>query len=162
MRGNDARYIQLDRSSKDGIGPQITVFLLLTMASLSPQAVTALKERVDAACADQEKGIPGAVAVVVGKDGKEHFAHASGKRGHGSEEPMTLDSIFWIASCTKMITGIACMQLVEQGILKLDDADQVEKVCSELKEVKVLQDDGTLVEKCRGITLRMLLNHTGK
>ncbi|GIK00368.1 hypothetical protein Aspvir_004391 [Aspergillus viridinutans] len=61
------------------------------MASLSPQAVTALKERVDAACADQEKGIPGAVVVVVGKDGKEHFAHASGKRGYGSEEPMTLD-----------------------------------------------------------------------
>jgi hypothetical protein len=27
------------------------------MASLSPQAGTALKERVDAACADQEKGL---------------------------------------------------------------------------------------------------------
>ncbi|PKX97003.1 serine hydrolase domain-containing protein [Aspergillus novofumigatus IBT 16806] len=130
------------------------------MASLSHQAVTALKERVDTACADQEKGIPGAVVVVVGKDGKEHFAHASGKRGYGSEEPMTLDSIFWIASCTKMITGIACMQLVEQGVLNLDDADQVEKICPELKEVKVLQDDGSLVEKRRGITLRMLLNHT--
>lgn len=75
---------------------------------------------------------------------------------------MTLDSIFWIASCTKMITGIACMQLVEQGVLNLDDSDQVEKICPELKDVKVLQDDGTLVEKRRGITLRMLLNHTGE
>ncbi|RLL95437.1 hypothetical protein CFD26_101177 [Aspergillus turcosus] len=130
------------------------------MASLSPQTVTALKERVDAACADQEKGIPGAVVVVVGKDGKEHFTHASGKRGYGSGESMTLDSIFWIASCTKMITGIACMQLVEQGVLNLDDSDQVEKICPELKDVKVLQDDGTLVEKRRRITLRMLLNHT--
>jgi CubicO group peptidase (beta-lactamase class C family) len=132
------------------------------MASLSPQAVADLRERVDAACADQETGIPGAVVVVVGKDGKEHFAHASGKRGYGSEESMTLDSIFWIASCTKMITGIACMQLVEQGLLNLDDSDQVEKICPELKEVKVLQDDGSLVEKRRGITLRMLLNHTGE
>ncbi|KAF7156084.1 hypothetical protein CNMCM5623_009226 [Aspergillus felis] len=130
------------------------------MASLSSQVVSALKERVDAACADQEKGIPGVVVVVVGKDGKEHFAHASGKRGYGSEEPMTLESIFWIASCTKMITGIACMQLVERGLLSLDDSDQVEKICPELKEGKVLQDDGTLVEKRRGITLRMLLNHT--
>ena len=26
-----------------------------------------------------------------------------------------MDSVFWIASCTKMIGGIACMQLVEQG-----------------------------------------------
>jgi CubicO group peptidase (beta-lactamase class C family) len=32
----------------------------------------------------------------------------------------------------------------------------------ELKAVKVLQDDGKLVEKERGITLRMLLSHTGK
>jgi CubicO group peptidase (beta-lactamase class C family) len=41
---------------------------------------------------------------------------------------MTMDSVFWIASCTKMITGIACMQLVEQGKLSLDDGDQVEKI----------------------------------
>jgi CubicO group peptidase (beta-lactamase class C family) len=54
------------------------------------------------------------------------------------------------------------MQLVEQGLLNLDDSDQVEKICPELKEVKVLQDDGSLVEKRRGITLRMLLNHTGE
>jgi CubicO group peptidase (beta-lactamase class C family) len=54
------------------------------------------------------------------------------------------------------------MQLVEQGLLNLDDSDQVEKICPELKEVKVLQNDGSLVEKRRGITLKMLLNHTGE
>jgi CubicO group peptidase (beta-lactamase class C family) len=74
---------------------------------------------------------------------------------------MTQDNIYWIASCTKMIVGIACMQLVEKGILALDDSNQLESLCPELKNVKVLQDDGTLVEKKRGITLRMLLNHTG-
>jgi CubicO group peptidase (beta-lactamase class C family) len=132
------------------------------MASLSPQVVSTLKERVDAASADQETGLPGSVVVVVGRDGKERFAYAGGKRGYGSSEPMTLDSIFWIASCTKMIVGIACMQLVEDNRLALDDASQVEKLCPELKQVKVLQDDGQLVEKKRGITLRMLLSHTGK
>jgi len=75
---------------------------------------------------------------------------------------MTLDSIFWIASCTKMLVGIACMQLVEKGALSLDDSAQVERLCPELKQVKVLQEDGTLVEKKRGITLRMLLSHTGR
>lgn len=50
----------------------------------------------------------------------------------------------------------------QEGRLSLDDSDQVETICPELKEVKVLQDDGTLVEKRRGITLRMLLNHTGE
>ncbi|TKA42725.1 hypothetical protein B0A55_13308, partial [Friedmanniomyces simplex] len=73
---------------------------------------------------------------------------------------MTLDSIFWIASCTKMITGVACMQLVEQGKLSLDDPAQVEGLCPELKDVKVLQPDGSLFAKKRGISLRMLLTHT--
>lgn len=31
----------------------------------------------------------------------------------------------------------------------------------ELKDVKVLEEGGKLVEKKRGITLRMLLSHTG-
>ena len=75
---------------------------------------------------------------------------------------MTVDNVFWIASCTKTIVGIACMQLVEQGLLALDDSRQVETICPELKEVKVLQDDGKLVPKKRGITLRMLLSHTGE
>jgi len=98
--------------------------------------------------------------VVVDKNGEELFAHSAGKRGHESSEPMTLDSIFWIASCTKMITGIACMQLVEKGILSLDSSTLVESLAPELKEAKVLTEGGKLVEKKRGITLRMLLSHT--
>ncbi|KAL2011493.1 hypothetical protein VTN00DRAFT_4211 [Thermoascus crustaceus] len=130
------------------------------MAPLPTEVVQALQQRVDAACANQETGIPGTAVVVVDREGRELFAHAAGKRGYGSKEPMTLDNIFWIASCTKMVVGVACMQLVEQGKLALDDAAQVESLCPELKDLKVLQDDGTLVEKKRGITLRMLLSHT--
>ncbi|KAL1847035.1 hypothetical protein Plec18170_008809 [Paecilomyces lecythidis] len=130
------------------------------MGTFSASTVKTLQQKIDAACADQEKGLPGTTIVVVGKDGKEKFAYSGGKRGYGSSEPMTLDNIFWIASCTKMVVGIACMQLVEQGKLSLDDSDQVEKLCPELKDIKVLQDDGTLVPKKRGITLRMLLSHT--
>lgn len=78
---------------------------------------------------------------------------------------MTLDSIFWIASCTKMIAGIAAMQLVEQGKLILDDADFAEKLAPELKRAKILKgfgddDKPILVEKKNRITLRMLLSHT--
>jgi CubicO group peptidase (beta-lactamase class C family) len=127
----------------------------------SAQATKDLQATLEKATADTAKGLPGLVGVVIGKDGKELFAHAAGKRGYGSNDPMTLDSIFWIASCTKMITGVACMQLVEQGKLSLDDASQTEKLCPELKDLKVLQSDGSLVPKKRGITLRMLLSHTG-
>jgi CubicO group peptidase (beta-lactamase class C family) len=129
--------------------------------SFSSEATTNLRATLDSACADGEKSLPGVVGVIVGKDGTEHFAHAAGKRGYGSSDAMTLDSIFWIASCTKMITGIACMQLVEQGKLSLDDPSQVEELCPEMRDLKVLLADGSLVEKKRGISLRMLLTHTG-
>ena len=130
--------------------------------SLSGEAVSKLQSAFDDACADSAKGLPGVVGVAVGRDGKELFAYASGKRGFGSEEPMSLDNVFWIASCTKLITGIACMQLVEQGKLSLDDAAQTEGLCPEIKDLQVLQSDGELVPKKRGITLRMLLSHTGE
>ena len=128
---------------------------------LSSESINNLQSAFDSACADHNKGLPGVVGVAIGKDGKELFAHAAGKRGSGSQEPMSLDSIFWIASCTKMITGVACMQLVEQGKLSLDDAAQTEKLCPEIKDLQVLQPDGKLVPKKTGITLRMLLSHTG-
>lgn len=57
------------------------------------------------------------------------------------------------------------MQLVEQGSLSLDNVQQVENIAPELRDVKVLEGDlksgFRLVEKQRGVTLRMLLNHTG-
>jgi CubicO group peptidase (beta-lactamase class C family) len=131
------------------------------MVQFSSAVLGSLRQTVDTACTDPKSDIPGATVVVVGRDGKELFAHCAGKRGVNSHEPMTQENIYWIASCTKLIVGIGCLQLVEQGKLALDDSNQLEELCPELKSVKVLQDDGTLVEKKRRITLRMLLTHTG-
>lgn len=129
---------------------------------LSEDVLKNLRKTVDDAVADPKSDIPGTCVVVVGKDGKELFAHAAGKRGVNSSENMTLDNVFWIASCTKMIAGLACMQLVEQGKLHLDDGDEIEKLLPEFKDLKVLQKDGKLVDKNKKITLRMLLTHTGR
>lgn len=52
------------------------------------------------------------------------------------------------------------MQLVERGHISLDDAEGVERLYPELKDVRVLRC-GELLEKKRGITLMMLLTHTG-
>jgi CubicO group peptidase (beta-lactamase class C family) len=129
---------------------------------LPDQVIQNLKKTVDDACADPRADIPGTSVVVVGKDGKELFAYSAGKRGLNSSEDMNLENVFWIASCTKMIAGIACMQLVEQSKLHLDDGDEIEKLIPELKDLKVLQKDGKLVDKNKKITLRMLLSHTGR
>lgn len=128
--------------------------------SLTEETRSRLRDIVDKSCEDQQYGLPGTSVVVIGKDGKELFAHSAGKRGLASQEPMSQDHIFWIASSTKMLVGLACMQLVEQGLLGLDDGDQIESLCPELKDLQVLRPDGSFEKKNKTITLRMLLNHT--
>lgn len=128
--------------------------------SLSAETLSRLRDTVDKACLDPQKDIPGVAVVIIRKDGEELFAHSAGKRGLVSKDPMTLDTVFWIASCTKMLTGLACMQLVEKGALNLDDGDSLENIVPELKEVQVLREDGTCEKKNKKITLRMLLTHT--
>lgn len=127
---------------------------------LTEQAVRDLESILQKAVGGEEPGVPGTTFVVVGRDGGELFAQAAGRRGIAAPEPMSLENVYWIASCTKMLTGLACMQLVEKGLLSLDDAAQTEGLCPELGRMQVLQEDGSLRDKKNGITLRMLLTHT--
>ncbi|KAL8885862.1 MAG: hypothetical protein Q9215_006336 [Flavoplaca cf. flavocitrina] len=135
------------------------------MASISKQSAAAeIRYAIDQVTTESNK-VPGCVFCVVNKDGKILFEHASGKKGAGTQAPMTLDSIFWIASCTKMICGIAAMQLCEQGKISLDDADRLEEVCPELRKIRILKSvdeygKTEMVDKANRITLRRLLTHT--
>ncbi|EGX88596.1 beta-lactamase family protein [Cordyceps militaris CM01] len=112
----------------------------------------------------EARTIPGLVYVAFGSDGNPIIEHYSGTTGISSATRMSPDTIFWLASFTKLATSVACMQLVEQGVLNLDSPEQLEGICPELQAVKVLQrcPDGTfeLVDKNKRISLRMLLNHT--
>ena len=74
----------------------------------------ALRQAADA------KQVPGVVALAT-SDKETVYQGAFGKRDLGKPEPMSLDSVFWIASMTKAITATAAMQLVEQGKLALDE-----------------------------------------
>lgn len=98
------------------------------MAKVKSAAIPELKQQIDAVTSKPDDSAPGIVFVAVNKQGETIFEHASGTSGLGIDEPMTMDHVFWIASCTKMITGIACMQLVEQGKLSLDDHEVVYKL----------------------------------
>jgi hypothetical protein len=99
------------------------------MAKIQEAAIPNLRAQIDELTASAEDGAAGIVFSAINKKGETIFEHASGTLGVGKPEPMTLDSIFWIASCTKMITGVACMQLVEQGKISLDSVEEVEKIC---------------------------------
>lgn len=84
-----------------------------------------IQSLLDEATGDSRVGIPGAVFVAVDQNGTPIAANASGVRGLKEKTPMTLDTLFYLASCTKLVTAIAALQLVEQGKLRLDDPDQV-------------------------------------
>jgi methyl acetate hydrolase len=112
------------------------------------------------------KEIPGVVAVAA--TSKETiYQGAFGKRdlskGDASDNAMTADSVFWIASMTKAITAAAGMQLVEQGKLSLDEP--IGKVLPDLAARQVLdgfdaRGEPKLRPANKPITLRHLMTHT--
>lgn len=106
--------------------------------------------------------VPGAVSAATTRDATV-FESACGERVLGSGVAMTPDTVMWIASMTKPITGVAAMQLVEQGKLSLDAP--AGDVLPELGEVPVLEgwtpEGRPKLRKAKGvITLRRLLTHT--
>jgi len=64
--------------------------------------------------------ISGAVTVVVTKDKVVHCA-ATGLADIARKEPMTPDTLFWIASMTKPVTAVAVLMLQDEGKLKVTD-----------------------------------------
>jgi CubicO group peptidase (beta-lactamase class C family) len=81
----------------------------------------------------------------------------------GARYKITADTVCWIASCTKMMTTVCVMQLVETGVLKLDD-DVGTTWLPELKNpdiiVKMEDDKPVLTKAKRKVTLRNLLTHS--
>ena len=87
---------------------------------LLPSQLKHIDEAVHAAI--ESKEIPGAV-VLVARHGRIGYLKAFGNRAvTGQPEPMTLDTIFDLASLTKVLAATpAIMTLVEQGKIRLDD-----------------------------------------
>lgn len=88
--------------------------------SLDPARLARIDALVEEAMA--ARLLPGAV-VVVGQRDQVVFQKAYGRRAvEPASEPMTLDTVFDMASLTKVVaTTTAVMQLVEQGRLRLTD-----------------------------------------
>lgn len=79
-----------------------------------PGVTPALKAKVD------EKQIAGAVTAVVTPDGKVDL-QTHGMADIAAQRPMSPDTLFWIASMTKPVTGVAVLMLQDAGKLKVSD-----------------------------------------
>lgn len=115
-------------------------------AGMNPDKLAEIGPAVEQAIA--EKDLPGAV-VLVGHKGKIVYRQAFGNRALvPSVEKMTVDTIFDLASLTKVVaTTTSVMKLVEDGKLRLNDT--VGKYFPEIQD-----------ERAKRVTIRQLLTHT--
>ena len=84
------------------------------LSAAEPRIGDALKPFVESS------SLAGAVTVVANKD-KVLSLDTVGFMDVGAKQVMKADSLFWIASMSKPITGTALMLLVDEGKVKLDD-----------------------------------------
>lgn len=106
--------------------------------------------------------VPGVVAMAANREGVI-YEGAFGERALATGQPMTADTVGWIASMTKAITSVAAVQLVERGKLDLDAPASV--IVPAIAGAQVLTgfdaagNPQTRPPK-RPITLRHLLTHS--
>jgi CubicO group peptidase (beta-lactamase class C family) len=106
--------------------------------------------------------LPGVVGLVANQSGII-YQGAFGRRAVDRPDPMTLDSVFRIASMTKAITAAAAMQLIEAERIGLEQP--ISDILPFTRDVQVLEgfDDAgkpRLRPPARPVTVRHLLTHT--
>lgn len=105
--------------------------------------------------------VPNVVATAADRNGVI-YEGAAGPRAVGQDDAVTADSVFRIASMTKMVATTAALQLVERGNLDLDAP--VEQYCRQFADVQVLDgfdgDTPRLRAPASKATVKNLVTHT--
>ena len=115
--------------------------------------------RIDAALkAMVDSGRAVGVSALVWKDGQERYFGAAGMADREGGKPMGRDTLVQIFSMTKPITGVALMQLWEQGKFGLDDP--LSRYLPEFADMKVMDGQGRTRPAARPILIRDILRHT--
>jgi CubicO group peptidase (beta-lactamase class C family) len=134
------------------------------IASAAPMAATPApvridKARIDAALAGMiTSGRAAGVSALIWQDGREVYFGKAGFADREAKLPMTRDTQVELFSMTKPVTGVALMQLWEQGKFRLDDP--LAKYLPEFAHMQIMDKDGTLHPATRPILVRDILRHT--
>lgn len=117
----------------------------MTNSDAAHSAIDSLLDQVLA-----ERRLVGA-AILLYRDGRPFYEKAVGFADREEARPMTMDTVFRLASMTKPIVSVAALAMAEAGLLTLDDP-----VTRFLPEFRPKTPDGVEGE----IRIRHLLNHT--
>ena len=131
----------------------IRTIAIATAATLTVSAQGSRLPGVGAAMQEMvaKREVSGAVTAVVSKDRLLHL-EATGLADIAVNRPMTTDTLFWIASMTKPVTGVAILMLQDEGKLKV--SDPVAKYLPSFASLK------TPSGKPADITIAQILTHT--
>jgi CubicO group peptidase (beta-lactamase class C family) len=152
-----------------------TALLPLLLISLTPISAVVAKSghserlvvknaRIDAALRKMvADGRAAGTSALVWKDGREVYFGTAGYADRETKRPMARDTIAQIFSMTKPVTGVALMQLWEQGKFGLDDP--VARFLPEFADMQTYAGkdvDGTPIYRGakRQITIRDVMRHT--
>lgn len=141
--------------SVGGIAPRADVRLA------APESVgfssAGLKAYEQALHALVDEGRLAGVTTLVARRGKAVMLDAYGYKDVAAKTPMTTDTIFYIASMTKPIVGVAMMMLWEEGKWQLDDP--VHMHIPQFRDLRVATPAGD-VTQTHPMTMRELMSHT--
>ncbi|OJJ20808.1 hypothetical protein BKI52_09495 [marine bacterium AO1-C] len=125
----------------------VTHWVALSWAQKSSETLIAkIDELVNAKMSAYK--IPG-LAIGVVKNGQLIYAKGYGVKNIKTQEKVDKNTVFHLASISKLITAEAIMLLVQKGALRLED-----------KLVKVIPELKFSDERIKTITIQQLLNHT--
>lgn len=152
----------------DPVVQNFTILLYTLMHRMEPKIILqnshALREYMNNSTLGDNPKVPGAVLHIVDAKNNTIFSHGSNQSNNISSK-----SIGIIHSLTKLVGAIALLQLVDRGLVDLDDPSSITKNLPELAAQRVLvgyikDQDGKkqwqLEDRQGDITPRMLLNHT--
>lgn len=122
----------------------LSLALLFCSAKTQAQTISAIDEIVGDSIGANS---PGLVVAAI-KKGKTVHVKAYGLANLETKKPLTLDSVFDMASVSKQMTAVAVLTLVEAGKVKLEEP------------VKTYISDFAVRKKGRAVTVRDLLQMT--
>lgn len=115
-----------------------------------------------------EEGLLPGFALLAAKNDETIYSHAAGVRSQlqPGNPAFDMDTVVSIASCTKLMTAVLALQVVQDRLINLDDAEPVARLLPKLSSKGILEgfDENTdepIIKPVEvPVTLRMLLAHT--
>jgi D-alanyl-D-alanine carboxypeptidase len=140
----------MKRLSRFSISVLALGLLMLPAVSARAQSAPPATSLDDILKSGLERGLPG-VAISVQRDGEDPIIATAGVASLETRTPLTSSDRFAFYSITKTFVATVVLQLVDEGVLTLDDT-----VAQWLDEPAAMR-----IPNVDQITLRQLLNHTG-